>query len=379
VQNALHAIRARIILNVFLGGGFVLFFAVGARLNVRSFVPVFQEQFDASVPVANVLLYFFLALVLLSQTQFALLRTRWLWSKTPVARHLARNWIAYGFAFFTLIAILSFMLPTNYSLGFFETIAYLMNLLGLVFRFLVSLALLPLTICARLFPEQEPPAAEPPPPAAPPSPPPSVDGGGSPLWQFIQSFLFWGTLTAVVIFALSQYIKANAFFFRKLIQLPLISWATSLVKALWSWLLGANRTVTGIIKAGIKRLRASAAQTQRSGLFRPRRDNMTPREQVIEIYLTLLELGQQIGPARRRAETPYQYSRDYIGSHPAVSNEVLDLTEAFNEARYSDHPVSPDSIPNLRMEIKRVREEAKKTNPPQPSQTAGQTPGSPVD
>jgi hypothetical protein len=360
VQNALHLIRARIMSAVFATGAFVLLCAVGARLNLRSFIPVLSDRFDPSVPIANVLIYFVLTLVLLSQTQFALLRTRWIWSKTPIAPNLARNWLTFGVVFFVALAMLSFILPTNYSMGFFETLGYMLNILGNIFRLIITLILLPFTLCAKLFNVATPPTQEEAPAATPPPLPPAVDGSPSALWQFIQSLLFWGTLLAVVIFALSQYIRANAFLLRRLAQLPFMNWFLNIIRGLWSWLRGANRTVVSLIGAGLRRLRPPTSPFQRLERILRRPGGRTPREQVIELYLALIELGRKIGPARGDGETPYQYSRDMIGAHPTVTNEVLDLTEAFNEARYSDHPVQPDSIHPLRSKWDRIRDQLEK-------------------
>jgi hypothetical protein len=368
VQNALHLFRNRIMGYAFGLGALVLFFAVGSRLNVRAFVPLLSGRFDPSVPILNVLIYFVLTLVLLSQTQFALLRTRWLWSKTPVAQQLARNWLLYGTIFFIALAILSFVLPTSYSLGFFDTLRYLMNVVGEIFRFIIMLILLPFTLCAKLFNVSDAPQEAAAPAATPPPPPVVADSAPSALWQFIQSLLFWGTLLAVVIFALSQYIKANAFLLRRFARLPFLKWIATIARGLWSWIVGANRTVTALIGAGIRRLRPSSETVRRLENILRRPAGRTPREQVIEIYLTLVELGHKHGPSRRNSETPYQYSRDVISVHPDVSNEVMDLTEAFNEARYSDHPVQTDTVSSLRAKWDRIRTDLEKPPPDIPEQ-----------
>jgi hypothetical protein len=368
VQNALNSIRSRIMAYVFAAGGLVLFFSIGARLNLQRYIPILQGRFDPSVPIANVLIYFVLTLVLLSQTQFALLRTRWLWSKTSVPSHLARNWLIYGIIFFASLAVLSFLLPTNYSLGFFETLGYVLNLMGIVFRILIALLLLPLSLCAKLFnisagqPQVEDISP------APPPPPLQADGSPSALWQFIQSLLFWGTLLAVVIFALSQYIRANAFLFRRFAQFPFIIWVSKIALGIWSWLLGANNTMVNLVSTGLRRLRPSTTTFSRLDRIFRRPGGLTPREQIIEIYLTLIELGQKFGPERHNAETPYQYSREVIGVHPEVSNEVLDITEAFTEARYSSHPIQAETIPALRQKWERLRENLKKNETLNPIQ-----------
>jgi hypothetical protein len=160
--------------------------------------------------------------------------------------------------------------------------------------------------------------------------------------------VFWGGIIGVTIFALTQYIKANAFLFKRIAQMPVLKWVLDAFRSLWSWLVGANRTVVALIGAGLRRLRPPSSPIQRLNRLLRRPGGLTPREQVIEIYLTLVELGQEIGPARGSAETPYQYGRDMIGAHPLVTNEILDLTDAFNEARYSDHTIQVELIQSLR-------------------------------
>jgi hypothetical protein len=357
VQNALRLIRNQIAINTFIAGGLVILFAVAARLNLRSFLPILQDRFDASIPVANVIVYFLLALVLLSQTQFSLLRARWLWSKTPVAPRLGKNWLTYGTIFFLVLGVLSFLLPTNYSLGFFETLGYILGSIGYIFRFLITLALFPLSICARIFNLNETQGGELPdaPPPAPPPTPPAEET--SSLWQIIQSILFWGVLVSLVVFALSQYIKTNAYLFRRMAQLPFLTWISSAWKSIWNWIKGANRAVTRSFQNALSRIRQASPSNNEFTKSIRKKNGLSTREQVIDIYLALIELGKKIGPARRDHQTPYQYSQQYISSHPDVVGEVLDLTETFNEARYSQHPIPDDKIRVLIDELRRIRKQ----------------------
>jgi hypothetical protein len=136
VQNALREIRNRISSRVFIIGTAVVTLAIFSRIDASV---IFRERGlpppGYYAPVANVLVYFILALVLLSQTQFALMRTRWLFQRLPISPVIAKNWIRYGFVFFIFLAAVVFFLPTEYSLGFFETLAYGLNFLIQAFSF----------------------------------------------------------------------------------------------------------------------------------------------------------------------------------------------------------------------------------------------------
>jgi hypothetical protein len=364
VQNALHYIRGRIAGYVFGIGALVLFFAVGARLNFREYIPTFlQGRYNPAVPIANVLIYFVLALVLLSQTQFALLRTRWLWKKTPVAPQLGRKWALYGVIFFGALAVLTFFLPTNYSMGFFDTLTYALSLLAYVFKFIMFLILLPLTLCLQIFKVSN--SLDSSVPAAPPAQIPNVvpGAGPNPFWQFLQALLFWGLLVAIVIFALSQYFRTNKALWSRLARLPVLRWGVKAFRWVWDWLKGANRVITTVVTAGLRRLRppSSAMRSAERRIRNP--GGLTAREQVIQLYLTLLELAQDNGQGRSETQTPYQYSQNLITTNPDVTPEVLDVTDAFVEARYSQHAIEPAKVPPLRSEWERIRDYFRKKTP----------------
>lgn len=360
VQNALHYIRGRITGYVFGIGALVLFFAVGARLNFRAYLPILQGRYNPAVPIANVLIYFVLALVLLSQTQFALLRTRWLWKKTPVAPQLGRRWAMYGIVFFGALAVLVFFLPTEYSMGFFETLTYALGLFGEVFKILFGLVMLPLTLCLSLFNFQNNQNDTGQPASPPLLPTPAPAQSPDQLWQFIQSLLFWGILVAIVIFALSQYFKSNKALWTRLLHVPVLKWGVKALQWIWDWLKSANRSISTVISAGLRRLRPTSP-AMRSAIRRIRNPGgLTAREQVIQLYLTLIEIARDNGLGRSDAQTPYQYSQNLILTNPDVTPEVLDVTDAFVEARYSQHTIEPAKVPTLRSEWERIRDHFRK-------------------
>ena len=122
LQNALSEIRGKIASKVFFIGIGVVGLAVAARIDASALLRTGGQVTVAyHTPVVNVLFYFVLALVLLSQTQFALLRTRWRFQHLPITGGIARNWIRFGLLFFVVLAVVVFFLPTEYSLNLLDT------------------------------------------------------------------------------------------------------------------------------------------------------------------------------------------------------------------------------------------------------------------
>lgn len=341
LQNKLHEIRRRIASRVFLIGGLVVTLAVFSRVDETVLMRLTGiPPHGYTAPIVNVLAYFLLALALLSQTQFALLRTRWFWQRLSIGPQIARNWIRYGLIAFVFLAVIVYFLPTEYSLGLFDTLRLSMDFLIKAVNILFLLITLPITLCLSLFNmssrQQQQDPVQPPPMVIPPQ------ASGQPVeWlEFVRSLFFWIIFLGIIFFALRYYLSQNAALWNAIRNFPLIRWAAGAWQSLRSWLKGANRQITGIVRRGVSRLRARrpaipAAQIRRMFNF----SRMSPREKVIYFYLNLVRLGGERGITRRPSQTPSQYEQQVSGAVPEVDADLRALTGVFLEARYSRHAV----------------------------------------
>ncbi|MBE0698670.1 MAG: hypothetical protein IH586_17265, partial [Anaerolineaceae bacterium] len=192
LQNVLRDIRNKISSRIFIIGTLLVGLAVVSRLDLTIVLLSSGESARRNIlPIINVLIYFLLAMVLLTQTQFALLRTRWLTQHLPVSPNLARNWIKYGLIFFIILAIVVIFLPTNYSIGLLDTLKYALGYLFKAVSFLILLVTLPITFCLSLFSLSSTSSTGSPasglgalPPGSPPVQSPAW-------WDFICSLSFW--------------------------------------------------------------------------------------------------------------------------------------------------------------------------------------------
>jgi hypothetical protein len=340
LQNVLRNIRNKISSRTFIIGTLLVGLAVIARLDTNIVLLTTAESTRKNIlPVLNVLIYFLLALVLLTQTQFALLRTRWITQHLPVSPNLARNWIKYGLIFFIFLAVIVFFLPTNYSIGLLDTLKYALGYLFQAVSFIILLITLPITFCLSLFSFTSKSNASPQSgglstlPASPP--------GQSPAWwDFVRSLAFWIVFLGIIIFALRYYLMQNTALWNAIKKFRLFRWVSDLWRNLRGWLRGTNKQISALFNAGLKRIRAQRASLPASPIRRFfNLSRMNAREKIIFYYLNLIHLGGERGIERNPSQTPYNYQRVLSQSIPEIENELDGLTDTFIEARYSQHPI----------------------------------------
>ena len=346
LQNALHDIRRRIGARLFIVGILVVALAVLTRADFPGVFQPLPVGWLFSAPVVIIVVYFLTTLVLLSHTQFSLLRTRWLWQRLPISPGLAANWLRYGLIAFALLAVIVLMLPTRYSIGLLDTLRILLDFGMRAFSAVFFVLTLPVTLCLSIISlfsgEESAPQSQQ--PIMPPGVPPAGPAGEPVAWlEFLKSLLFWAIFIAVVFFALRYYFGQNTALWNAIKNFPLFRLVGSVLKGFWSWVRGANRQIAGFVGDTIKRLRiprAAAAPQALRRIFNLGR--MTPREKVIHFYLSLVRLGGERGLDRRPSQTPYAYEQQLRSAVPEIDPDLHSLTDTFLEARYSEHAVGPD-------------------------------------
>ena len=90
----------------------------------------------------NVLIYFMVGFILLSQVNLTTHLVRWRIQNITVAPGLVKQWAKYGFLFLGLLTVVAFLLPTSYTLGILATAGYVIQFVIGVFLFLIQLLML---------------------------------------------------------------------------------------------------------------------------------------------------------------------------------------------------------------------------------------------
>jgi hypothetical protein len=82
----------------------------------------------------------------------------------------------------------------------------------------------------------------------------------------------------------------------------------------------------------------------------------TAREQVMLYYLSLLRRARERGFGRQPPQTPNEYEPVLEQRLPEAAEDVAGLTAAFEESRYSGHPVDTEAAKAARARWGRVKE-----------------------
>lgn len=308
--------------------------------------------------IFNVLIYFALGLILLSQINLTRLLVRWRLQDLTPPPDFTRIWARYGLVFLGLVMVIAFLLPTHYTLGFLRTAGLVLQVIIGVLAFLVQLLLILITIPVLWLlsligfeTATTPPPLPPPPPVAPP---PS-ESGYPPWWELLRSLLFWLVALGVLGYFIKIYLEDHADTLQSLKQIRLVDRLLSFIAELW-------RSLRGWAKAGL------ALLPNREVSFKPPQPNLTgrvrnwlslrqasTRQRILYYYLNLLTRAEQAGLHRRQSQTPYEYEPSLQESIPTVETEIHDVTDTFVRARYSPDEFSEQDVALIKQEWQRIK------------------------
>lgn len=338
-------------------GGGILMVMAAAGLQVErpvngGFFALSQQNIDPTI-IAAIVIYFLAGLVLVSQGQLALLRTRWLLDRVPWSESVLRQWPLYVMLLLLIIGLLSTLLPFGgtFLLGqlLFGALNFFFNALISIFRFFMGLFLL--LIAALVGEAPDSPAPEAPPPPPPPTMEP-LPPAASVLPEWTGGALFWISMALILGYAAYIYLSDRGVQFTWLLTF----W--QMLRERWAALFGSYRQwqrnrLPGRVPADTATPEATRVHWSKRGLDWRRLD---PTQQVRYFYLTTLELAKEKGIGRANGETPSQYAprltrymttnQEEPEQHPEqATNEsqnqeaVQKLTDAFMQARYSKKPL----------------------------------------
>ena len=334
-----HIMPLNDLANRFFWGGIALVAVSGfthwvVRAGVSSLTN-FQRPSLSGI-IINVLLYFVLGLVLLSQANLTRLMIRWRVQKVEVAPDLVKQWGLYALIFLSGVAALIFFLPTGYTLGFLASAAIVVQFLLKIVIFLAQLIifLLSLPLAWLLSVLDQTPLEQNLGSAPPifPQLPPSAEAGANPWFEIIRSLTFWLVALAILGYFIKIYLADHPEIMQTLRRFRLVALLLKGWQQLWHFLTGlarAGRTLLPQIKPAFPP-QANEGRDQDRAWFR----RLSPRERVMYYYRNVLDRAREKGPGRRPGQTPYEYQPTLEHLAADAQPEVQQLTEAYVQARY---------------------------------------------
>jgi hypothetical protein len=367
VQGNIVPAHQRLVTLIFATGiGLVILTAL-TRYNVRTIVT--SPTGTASIELsrfsgaeAGALLYFIFGLALLSLSRLMSLQTHWNRVRIPVSsQNLPRQWVIYSLFFLFILAIFVSLLPAGDSFGLFTIFGTLLSFLFAIFVFLaqliVALILLIVSLPFLLFGKAAPLITQSTPPVLPKLPAQPVGPATpNPTWELIKSILLWGSLLAVILFALMQFVRQHESLLTALRKSRITNW---LILA-WQWLYRsvdkARASVSNAVADGwrnlISRLEGKRVMP-RLNLFRLR--GLDPRRRVYFFYLAMVRRGNEQGLTREPSQTPAEYAVQLQKALPDAGEDIDSITQEFIRARYSRQEVDSTKADFVRTIWERIR------------------------
>jgi hypothetical protein len=342
----------------FFLAGAILFAA--AALTQPSIARFFKlPHADTAGPLLNVFAYFLIGVLLLSRLEYDAMRHRWQAQRTVISAGMAARWTRYAVLFAAAVALLAFVLPTSQTLGILGPGRDAWNLFLLFLRgpLLHLLSLLhPTGHPTKINPHLKPPPGFHLPPRRPPTPHHGGGQGGS-WYAAIQTLLFWVGVAAVAAYLVRAYIRRG----RRSLgrpRLPGFGGVGRALARLWSKLF---RRLRSLLDAASDRLPNALSARLVAPSLRGRHAAGTPlsgptRQQILAYYRRMVRQAERHGVRRTAAQTPEEFAALLSPQVPQAAGDVVLLTEAFVEARYSRHEIDPGRLGPIRAGWERIRE-----------------------
>ena len=330
------------IVGIFFWGGVILLILSGlARVDLREMVTMAHGR--ASGTIVNALIYFVLGFLIVSEAQYTVLKANWELQEIPLLGRLGRRWLYLAVGFLVIVGVVAALLPTGYSVGILDVLLAIVRwviwaVVQLTFfvLFLISWLLGSLMQLLMGQPASVGPTESAPRMVAPPAPV-AVEGEGWAWWPLVRSLVFWLLLTGVMGYSLFHFIGDRWGAVRWLSAMPLLAW----LRRLWGGLRrGAGRVATRVRAEVAQRLAARRARAGAGTWHYFSLRGMTPRDRVRYYYLSVLHRSAREGFGRPPATTPLEYDAMLAERLPEATEEVHRLSQAFVEARYSEHSIT---------------------------------------
>lgn len=319
--------------------------------------------------VLALMVYFVAGFILLALGRYSMKEAHWYLLDIQSDRRIGMRWILASAVMLILLGGLVWLLPTNYSVGLFDTLrqvfAWLVSFLVVFFGLIVAFFAFIFSYFARLLgissevvemPEMDQPIVV---PTTQPEMLPEL--GDNSAIAIAKTVLFWVVFLLILIFAIRTFVLSNRVNLGKLHR-PL--WLNNVVKA-WTWLKKqfnrVGQQAARIAQAGVERLQGAVRKSQ--VLFeRPIAvisRALPARQRVMMIYTSLLKGLEKNGIERWKSETPAEYARRAGDVLVEAGDELTHATRIFVEARYSLHPVAEERVTQIQQYAERIQQAAR--------------------
>ena len=178
----------------------------------------------------------------------------------------------------------------------------------------------------------------------------------SAIWELVKSVLLWGSLAAILIFALVHFVRQHDELLAALRRSRVTNW----LRLAWQWLYrNVEKTGEGLSRAIAEGWKSLAARWDGKRVLSPpiwiSVRLLDPRRRVYFFYLAMIRRSGEQGLPRSPSQTPAEYAAKLGNALPAAGEDVASITDAFIQARYSRQAVDVGQANIVKATWERIR------------------------
>jgi hypothetical protein len=342
----------------FFWGGTVLLIVTGiTQIGIAALLNLSHPSMPGIV--LNVLIYFLLGLVMLGHIHFTRLYQQWQTEGIQVAEGLAGRWIRYSLVFIGLATLAAFLLPTGYTVSLLDAVSIILSILVYVVVLLFQLIMLTITLLLTplimLFGNK---TITPLPLDIPSHELLQESSSGAALgwFEIVKSLLFWIVTLGMIFYVVRSYLRDHPELSEAVTTLKAFRALRNFLLTLWRRLVRLAKAVNERIPRGLSlQLIRTRSKPTEVGFRFFRLGALSPRERILYYYLSILQRAGQQGFPRHRSQTPHEYDAALEPHLPEAQQEMTLLTQAFVEARYSQHTIDRKQEKRVRADWQQVK------------------------
>lgn len=359
----------RMISNLYLSVGLVMITLVAIfRSDLSYYRQIIGETLSKGYAIATapLIVYFLAGLVLLSLSQFAILRGGWLMGKIGIAPKVAANWVKYTAIIFGAAGLFSLLLPTEYTSNFLNSAYFVLQYLLELIMFILGVLVIPFVLLFGLISSLLGSASgEENQPQLPQFDPPSMltqSNGGLPAWlELLKNLLFWIVLSGGMLFFLWHYIRQNQSWLADFDWKILMGWIGKISQWFRNFFSRTGWQIVKIRRALTDLRNRDSQSIMDTAIFKPvNTKKMNAREKILYYYVSFLEENAKYGYAKKPAQTPAQYAAQLVDLFPAENLSLESITNGFEAARYSRREINPIEANQIEQVWRLLRQKIKK-------------------
>jgi hypothetical protein len=307
---------------------------------------------SSPLQISLLVLYFILGFILLAQSQYNIVNARWYIQEIPASSAIPGRWAIFSIVLILAAGILASVLPTGYSIGLLQALqlltGFILEALVSIAQFLLAVFNLVIGLLSQLLGFHTPSLSNITPPAQPFPPPPHEADSPDDIVRLLKSLFFWTVFFCLIFFSFKYYFNQHKELVESAKKAPLIRWIRAFILWFKSKFSRLRQQIELSIRSGAARWRGARSNKRVIPSDKLNLKKLSPRQQIVAIYLSAIQRVEAYGIKRRQSQTPFEFAAMLHERLPDIETAIDALTAGFMEARYTPHPIISEHVDRAR-------------------------------